>query len=82
MATFFGGTYTALITPFTAANQIDWPALERLIDHQIAAGITGLVFVGTTGESPTLTHQEHCEILAPFGGDCQRPLPGDSRHRF
>lgn len=63
MATLFGGTYTALITPFTTANQIDWPAFERLIDHQIAAGITGLVFVGTTGESPTLTHQEHREIL-------------------
>ncbi len=63
MATLFAGTYTALITPFTEANQIDWPALERLIDHQVAAGITGLVFVGTTGESPTLTHQEHREIL-------------------
>ncbi len=63
MATLFRGTYTALITPFTTANRIDWPALERLIDHQIAAGITGLVFVGTTGESPTLSHQEHQEIL-------------------
>ena len=63
MATLFRGTYTALITPFTAANQIDWPALERLIDHQVAAGISGLVFVGTTGESPTLSHQEHREVL-------------------
>ena len=63
MSTLFRGTYTALITPFTAANQIDWPAFERLIDHQIATGVTGLVFVGTTGESPTLSHQEHREIL-------------------
>ncbi len=75
MATLFGGTYTALITPFTPANQIDWPAFERLINHQIAAGITGLVFVGTTGESPTLTPQEHKEILRRsvefVGGRCQ-----------
>ncbi|MGB3849782.1 MAG: 4-hydroxy-tetrahydrodipicolinate synthase [Tunicatimonas sp.] len=63
MATSFRGTYTALITPFTEANQIDWSALERLINHQVAAGVTGLVFVGTTGESPTLSHQEHREIL-------------------
>ena len=63
MPTLFRGTYTAVITPFTTANQIDWPALERIIDQQIAGGITGLVFVGTTGESPTLTHDEHREIL-------------------
>lgn len=63
MATSFCGTYTALITPFTEANQVDWPAFEHLIDHQVAAGVTGLVFVGTTGESPTLSHQEHREIL-------------------
>ena len=63
MPKHFQGTYTALITPFTTANQIDWAALEQIIELQIAAGITGLVFVGTTGESPTLTHDEHREIL-------------------
>ena len=75
MATLFRGTYTAIITPFTTANQIDWSAFERLIEQQIAAGITGLVFVGTTGESPTLTHDEHREILRwsvrTVNGRCQ-----------
>ena len=63
MPKLFKGTYTAVITPFTSANKIDWDAFERIIEHQIASGITGLVFVGTTGESPTLTHDEHREIL-------------------
>ena len=75
MPTSFRGTYTAIITPFTTANQIDWLAFERLIEQQIAGGITGLVFVGTTGESPTLTHDEHREILRwsvrTVGGRCQ-----------
>lgn len=59
----FKGTYTAIITPFTADSKIDWSAFQKLIDYQIAAGVDGIVFVGTTGESPTLTHQEHNEIL-------------------
>lgn len=63
MAKLFRGTYTALITPFTPANKIDWPSFERLIDAQVSAGVTGIVFVGTTGESPTLSHDEHREIL-------------------
>lgn len=63
MAKLFHGTYTAVITPFTPSNAIDWVAFEKIIEQQIAAGITGLVFVGTTGESPTLSHDEHREIL-------------------
>ncbi|MEM6843126.1 MAG: 4-hydroxy-tetrahydrodipicolinate synthase [Bacteroidota bacterium] len=63
MAKLFQGTYTAIITPFTPSNKIDWEAFEKIVEQQIAAGITGLVFVGTTGESPTLTHDEHREIL-------------------
>lgn len=63
MPKLFRGTYTALITPFTPSNTIDWDAFERIVEHQIASGITGLVMVGTTGESPTLTHDEHQEIL-------------------
>ena len=75
MSKLFRGTYTAIITPFTPANQVDWPAFEQLIEQQISAGITGLVFVGTTGESPTLTHDEHREILRwsvrAVNGRCQ-----------
>jgi len=54
----FEGTYTALITPFTG-DGIDWKALEGNIEDQIAAGIDGVVPMGTTGESPTLSFEEH-----------------------
>lgn len=58
----FRGTYTALITPFRS-NQIDTAAFKALIDRQIAAGMTGIVPVGTTGESPTLDMDEHIEVI-------------------
>jgi 4-hydroxy-tetrahydrodipicolinate synthase len=60
MAPFrFRGTFTALVTPFAAADgSIDFPAYERLLEAQIAAKIDGLVPCGTTGESPTLTEDE------------------------
>ena len=59
----FRGTFTALVTPFRNGD-IDFAAFEKLIEAQIAAGITGLVAVGTTGESPTLTHNEKHEVIA------------------
>lgn len=75
MDKLFRGTYTAIITPFTAQNEIDWPSLEKLVENQIAAGVEGIVFVGTTGESPTLSHEEHKEILRwsvkTINGRCQ-----------
>lgn len=58
----FSGTYTALITPFRQ-GQVDYEALRRIVEHQIAAGVDGLVPCGTTGESPTLTHYEHDEVI-------------------
>ena len=59
----FEGTYTALITPFTG-DGIDYPALHRLIDAQIAAGVQGVVPCGSTGESATLSHEEHERVIA------------------
>jgi 4-hydroxy-tetrahydrodipicolinate synthase len=60
------GTYTALVTPFRdeAGQPIDWSALDALVDAQVAGGVTGLVPCGTTGESPTLSHEEHGEVIA------------------
>jgi 4-hydroxy-tetrahydrodipicolinate synthase len=58
----FRGTYTALITPFRD-DRIDAAAFHALIERQIAAGITGIVPVGTTGESPTLDMDEHIEVI-------------------
>ncbi len=60
----FRGVYTALITPFTDIGTVDYQALERIVDQQIEAGIDGLVPCGTTGESPTLSHEEHDRVIA------------------
>lgn len=58
----FSGTYTAIVTPFKG-GQVDVPALERLIQAQIRGGVDGIVPVGTTGESPTLSFEEHIEVI-------------------
>lgn len=58
----FTGTYTAIVTPFKN-GQLDVPALERLIKAQIKGGVDGIVPVGTTGESPTVSYEEHIEII-------------------
>ena len=58
----FRGAFTALVTPFRD-GAVDFAALEELIEAQISAGIDGLVAVGTTGESPTLSHQEREEVI-------------------
>jgi len=58
----FKGSFTALITPFKNGS-IDEDALRRLVDWQISEGTHGLVPVGTTGESPTLSHDEHKRVV-------------------
>jgi len=58
----FTGTYTAIVTPFKD-GQLDEPALERLIAKQVKAGVDGIVPVGTTGESPTVNHEEHLRVI-------------------
>ena len=60
----FQGVYTALVTPFTTKGAVDDGALKRLVEEQIEAGVAGLVPAGTTGESPTLTHEEHLDVVA------------------
>ena len=64
MENTFKGVFTALITPFTEYNTVDYASLEKLVDAQIEAGIDGLVPCGTTGESPTLSHEEHDRVIA------------------
>src|ERR1043166_5594648 len=59
----FTGTYTALVTPFTKDGKVDEPRLRQIVEQQIAAGIDGLVPCGTTGESPTLNHEEHNHVI-------------------
>src|SRR6056297_2470964 len=57
------GVYTALITPFQEDGSIDEEALRKLVDSQIEAGIQGIVPMGTTGESPTVTHEENIQVI-------------------
>ncbi len=56
----YEGAYTAIITPFTRdGRKVDWPGLRTLCEFQAKCGISGIISVGTTGESPTLTWDEH-----------------------
>ena len=74
----FNGTYTAIVTPFTR-GKLDEAALEVLIREQLKAGVDGIVPVGTTGESPTLSMQEHVRVVAltvAFAGNQTRVMAG------
>ncbi|MEM7627579.1 MAG: 4-hydroxy-tetrahydrodipicolinate synthase [Planctomycetota bacterium] len=68
------GTYTALVTPFHG-GQVDFDRLTKNVEFQIEHGIDGVVPVGTTGESPTLSHAEHQAVIAKtieaVAGRCQ-----------
>jgi len=88
----FRGTFTALVTPFRD-GAIDSSAFANLIEAQIAAGITGIVAVGTTGESPTLSHEEReqvirlavktankrCQVLAGTGSNATHHAVADTK---
>lgn len=59
----FKGVMTAIITPFDKNGSIDFEALEKLIEFQIDGGVSAIVACGTTGESPTLTHEEDFSVV-------------------
>jgi 4-hydroxy-tetrahydrodipicolinate synthase len=74
----FTGTYTAIATPFKD-GKIDEAAFEKLIKAQIRGGVDGIVPVGTTGESPTVTYEEHIRIIelsVKFAGGKTKVLAG------
>ncbi len=64
MAGVLQGSLVALITPMTTSGEVDWASLDGLIDWHIESGTHGIVPVGTTGESATLTPKEHIEVVA------------------
>lgn len=70
----FHGSITALITPFKN-GEVDWPAFDDLVEWQIEQGSHGLVLCGTTGESPTLTHDEHKRIVERGVALVKRRIP-------
>ncbi len=59
----FRGSMVAVVTPMAADGEIDYPALARLVEFHIENGTDALVPAGTTGESATLTFDEHCEVV-------------------
>ena len=60
----FTGSMVAMVTPMHDDGGVDWTALERLVEHHISEGTDAIVSVGTTGESATLDHDEHGEVIA------------------
>jgi len=70
----FSGSYTALVTPFRD-GKLDEAAFRELVDWQIDNGTNGLVPVGTTGESPTLSHDEHNQVVAWCVGQAKGRVP-------
>lgn len=57
------GTITAMITPFDMKGEVDYGKLKAIVEEQVAAGVEGICAVGTTGESPTLSHEEHHKVI-------------------
>jgi 4-hydroxy-tetrahydrodipicolinate synthase len=70
----FPGSLTALITPFRD-GAVDHESLERIVEDQIAGGSAGLVPCGSTGESATLTHEEHIEVVKVVVRAARRRVP-------
>ena len=77
----FRGSIPALITPFRD-GKVDEAALVELVDWHVAEGSHGLVAVGTTGETPTLSHEEHEHCIELVVEHRRRPHPGDRRRRL
>ena len=57
------GTITALVTPFSKDGSVDYGKLRSLVEEQVAGGVEGICSVGTSGESPTLSHEEHQKVI-------------------
>lgn len=57
------GTITALVTPFTRDGAVDYGRLKALVEAQVEGGVEGICAVGTSGESPTLSHEEHHKVI-------------------
>lgn len=62
-SSIYAGAWTALVTPMKN-GEVNYGDLKKLVEYQVAGGIDGILSVGTSGESPTLTHEEHLEVIA------------------
>ncbi|MFB9972237.1 dihydrodipicolinate synthase family protein [Pseudoroseomonas cervicalis] len=78
----FRGTYTVLVTPFTADGAApDLPALARLVEYQIANGVRGLIPLGSTGEFLSVSREERAAIVETVLRAAAPPGAGAGRHR-
>ena len=59
----FEGAGVALITPFCGSGEVNYPKLEEILEEQIAGGTDAIISCGTTGESSTMTHEEHIQVV-------------------
>ncbi len=69
------GSIVALITPMTEAGEIDWAALENLVDWHLEQGTDGIVVAGSTGEGATLTEMERSELVRRVADQVQKQIP-------
>jgi len=71
----FAGTGVALVTPFNSDSSIDFNSLEKLVDHVIEGGVSFLVALGSTGETPTLSREEQQQVLSFVVEKCNGRVP-------
>jgi len=71
----FTGCGTAMVTPFCSDGSLDEATLRQLVHRQVSAGVDFLVPCGTTGESPTLTHEEHLRVVEITVQEAQGKVP-------
>lgn len=71
----FSGSMVAIVTPFTADNRVDFDKLGELVEMHVREGTSAIVPCGTTGESPTLSHEEHDEVVERTIGFVNGRLP-------
>ncbi len=73
--TMIKGSIVAIVTPMQVDGSLDFPALHRLIDWHVSEGTDGIVIVGTTGESPTVSVEEHCALIKAAVGHANKRIP-------
>lgn len=69
------GSIVAIVTPMQADGSLDFPTLHRLIDWHVSEGTDGIVIVGTTGESPTVSVEEHCALIKAAVDHANKRIP-------
>lgn len=71
----FEGAGVALVTPFTESGEVNYPKLKELVEEQIAGGTDSIIACGTTGESSTMTHEEHIEVVRFVCKEVNKRIP-------